>query len=268
MPLRKLRLGGPLYPNAGIADVYRKRLDSLIDEMNASLSYWLISRWKLDPPEPKIIATDDTWMSGLRRTMRELERRWQSKFDEMAPKLATYFAEQAGKRSTETLKRILDEGGMTVEFRMSPYVRMMHQAVVDENVGLIKSIAQEHLADVRGIVMRSVTTGRDLEQLSTELRARSDVPKQRAALISRDQNNKATAVITRARQQEAGITKAVWMHSHAGKHPRPEHLAFSQGNLSGPVYETEKGAFLEDKWVWPGTEINCRCFSRPVLPGF
>jgi SPP1 gp7 family putative phage head morphogenesis protein len=260
----KPRVGKPLHPNAGIAASYRRALERLIDEMNNSLLYWLTARWRDDPPQ---LAMDESWISGLRRTMRVLQRRWQSRFDEMAPKLAAHFAESVADRSTANLRRVLDEGGMTVDFKLSPHVRIVHGAVVAENVQLIKSIAQEHLTDVQGIVMRSVTTGRDLEHLARELRERFDVPKARAELIARDQNNKASAVITRARQQEVGIDQAIWVHSHAGKHPRPEHVAFAAGRLGGPVYDVAKGAFLEGVWTWPGVEINCRCFSRPVLPG-
>jgi hypothetical protein len=28
------------------------------------------------------------------------------------------------------------------------------------------------------------------------------------------------------------------------------------------------GAYLENRWTWPGYEINCRCSSRGVIEGF
>lgn len=263
---RRPRIGAPIHPNAGIEAAYRRRLERLITEMNASLLYWLTARWRDNPP---MLATDESWSSKLNRTMRVLNKRWQDRFDEAAPEFAARFAENVANHTTSRLEDILAKGEMpTVKFRMSQGVRTVLSAVTQDNVALIKSIASEHLSDVYGIVMRSVTTGRDLEALTTELRARFDVPMKRAALIARDQNNKAGAVIARARQAEAGITRAVWVHSTAGKVPRPEHLSFSRGGLGGPVYEVAKGAYLEGVWTFPGHEINCRCYSRPVLPGF
>ena len=111
--------------------------------------------------------------------------------------------------------------------------------------------------------MRSVTAGRDLGTLAEELQAAHGVSKRRAAHIALDQNNKATSTVTRVRQKELGIKEAVWIHSGAGKHPRPEHVAFN-----GKKYDVEKGAYLEGKWTWPGFEINCRCTSRSIIPGF
>ncbi|WP_257785984.1 hypothetical protein [Burkholderia ubonensis] len=38
--------------------------------------------------------------------------------------------------------------------------------------------------------------------------------KRRAAFIAHNQNSKATATITRVRQEGLGITEAIWLHSH------------------------------------------------------
>jgi uncharacterized protein with gpF-like domain len=93
------------------------------------------------------------------------------------------------------------------------------------------------------------------------------VTKRRAALISRDQNNKATAVITRVRQQELGVAEAIWVHSTAGKTPRPTHVKAGRERVR---YAIAEGWYdpHEKKNVWPGELINCRCVSRAVIPGF
>lgn len=260
-----IRLGAPIHPNAGNAAVYRKRLECLIDEMHRSLLWWLCARWRKAPP---VLAQDETPALGLRRTMGVLDKRWRDRFDDAAAELAAHFGKRVEERATGRLAEILDNAGMTVRFRTTAAVRDALQAVVGGNVALIKSIASEHLSDVEGIVMRSVAEGRDLETMAKEIEDRYRLTKRRAAFISLDQNQKATAVIARVRQQEAGITRARWVHSHAGKTPRPEHVAFAAGRLGGPYYDPTKGAYLEGKWVWPGTEINCRCISRPVIEGF
>lgn len=248
-------------PNAGIAVTYRKRLDALIDEMDASLTYWISAKYRANTPE--LLAQDASPAVEMRRTVRKLARRWQAKFDAMAPELATYFALAATDRTDRQLQEILRRGGWSVRFKMSRAQNDVFQATVAENVGLIKSIASQHLAQVQGDVMRSVASGRDLGALTKTLQESYGVTKRRAATIARDQNNKATATMTRVRQHELGITEAVWMHSSGGKHPRPEHVA-----ANGKRYPIAKGMFLEGKWTWPGVEINCRCVSKSVIPGF
>lgn len=258
-------IGAPIHPNAGNAAEYRRRLEALIDEMHRSLAYWLCARWRDNPP---VTAADELPAAAMRRTMKTLSRRWESRFDEAAPRLGEWFARRAADRATSKLEEILDQAGVTVRFRNTAAVRDVLAATVGENVSLIRSIASEHLSDVEGLVMRSVAAGRDLSSLSRELEARYKATRRRAALIARDQNNKATATVARVRQQEAGVTKARWLHSGGGKHPRPEHVAFAAGRLGGPFYDPARGAYLEGRWTWPGTEINCRCVSRPVIEGF
>jgi hypothetical protein len=194
----------------------------------------------------------------------KLSKRWQRKFDEAAPRLARWFATAASKRSDITLQRILRDGGFSVRFTMTPAARDIIDAAVAENVSLIRSIPQEYLTQVEGAVMRSVRQGRDLGPLAKELRSQYGVTKRRAALIARDQNNKATADMTRARQVEKGY-KAIWRHSHAGKVPRRTHVA-----NDGKTYDPVKGWYDPDekKLIWPGTLINCRCFSQTIIPGF
>jgi len=251
-------------PNLGIEAAYKRRLLALVDEMNNSLRYWIEAQWKQTPP---MMATDALPVTEIQKQMAELGERWQDRFDVASKQLAEHFAQSAMKRTDSALAKILSDAGISVNFKQTRSVMDVYRAVLAENVGLIKSIASENLSKVEGLVMRSVAEGRNLGPLSKALQEQFGVSRRRAALIARDQNNKASAVITRARQTEMGITKAIWLHSKAGKHPRPEHVAFSAGGLGGPVYDVTKGAFLEGKWTWPGVEINCRCVSLSIIPG-
>ena len=183
-------------------------------------------------------------------------------FDVAAAKMADWFAESARDYTDRQFHQILKDAGFTVDFTMTPTMYDAYKAVIHEQVGLIRSIPEQYLTQVQGMVMRSVQSGRDLHSLSKELRHRYALTRKRAALIARDQNNKATAIMQRARQLEVGITQAVWVHSTAGRHPRPTHV-----EMSGKTYDIKQGMFdkATGEYVWPGTAINCRCFSKPVL---
>lgn len=250
----------PVRSSAAIRSAYQRKLEALVDEMHRSLGYWLAVRYRQQSPR---MALDASPARELRAAMRKLARRWQARFDELAPKLAAYFAQSANERVDDELRRMLRDAGVTIRFKMTKAQAEAMQATIGENVSLIKSIAQQHLSNVEGAVMRSVQGGRDLASLTKELEERHGVTRRRAAFIAKSQNNIATATLVRARQQELGVKKARWKHSAGGKHPRPEHVAFS-----GKTYDVDKGAFLEGKWTWPGREINCRCVSVPIIPGF
>lgn len=257
----------PVRPSAGLDSWYQKNLDDLIKRMNKSTVFWLTSSYRNNTP---VLAQDELPSVALRRAIKNLSKRWQANFDQAAPKLAKFFAQKAESRSRKQFEEILRDAGLSVKFTMTRGMRDIMNATVAEQVGLIRSIPQKYFTQIESQVMSSVQTGRDLSTLSKQLRTNYGVTKRRAALIARDQNNKATASMTFARQTELGIEEAIWHHSHGGKVPRPTHLAndgrhynVSTGWYDPDAYGKGKGAFIR-----PGELINCRCVSSAVIPGF
>jgi SPP1 gp7 family putative phage head morphogenesis protein len=252
----------PVHPNAGLTAAYRKKLDALIDEMEASVSYWLSASYKANEPR---IAQDELPASALKAAIRKLTARWQKRFNDAAPKLADYYATAIEKRSSAALKAILKESGISVEFKLTSSMRDVLNATVNQNVSLIKSIPSEYFTQIEGAVMRSVTVGRDLGSLAKELEEHYGVTRRRAATIARSQNNLATSSMDRARRLELGLDESQWMHSGAGKHKRPTHVA-----MSGKRFKTEQGMWdpAVKRYVFAGCEPGCRCVSRAVVKGF
>lgn len=254
----------PIRPALPTQIAYTQRVDALVDDMAASLLYWLRAAYRQNTPATVELAQDST-ASILQAAFDKLAARWQRKFDDLSFSLARWFAAGSKERVDRLMREGLRKAGFTVRFTMTKAMRDAYDAVVDENIGLIKSIGAQHLANVRVALNQSVQNGRDLGYLTDQLEKRTGITKRRAAFIARDQNNKATAVMVRTRAIEAGITKGLWLHSAGGKEPRPEHVAFS-----GQQFDLRKGHDFDngEGIVWPGTAINCRCVMRPVVPGF
>ncbi len=263
MPAPKDKTLPPIRPSAAVTAKFRCRLLRLLDEMHDSVTYWIEARYKSDPPA---IAQDEVAANVLQREMKKLARRWLKRFETGSQELANYYATAIQRRTDERLKKILKDAGFTVKFRATRAQRDVMAATVHESVALIQSIPARYLTNVEGLVMRSVQTGRDLGKLSKDLKKTYGVTKRRAALISRDQNNKATSAMNRARQIELGITEAIWVHSSAGKTPRPTHVKAGRDKVR---YDVSQGWFDPEvqEWILPGQLINCRCTSRSVIPG-
>lgn len=200
----------------------------------------------------------------LQAAMQDLSDYWLARFDIASQQLAGYFGKSVARRTDAQLKSILSDAGMSVRFEMTPGMRDVLQATISDNVGLIRSIPQQYLKNVEGMVMRSIAAGRDLATLSKQIEHQYGVTKRRAALIARDQNNKATAYMHDARRKELGIQEAVWIHSGGGKKPRPKHV-----KADGQRFNVGIGLPIGDKgeYVLPGESINCRCVSRSIIPG-
>lgn len=259
----KQRTARPIFPNAGVEEWYRAQLQAIVQAMAQDMLDTVRRAWKAaglatdaKRPTPAIL---------LDRALNRWGGLWTHRLNQSAQKIATNFAAR-NKRATETsMMRALADAGFTVKFTPDKLVRNAVDAVIAENVGLIKSIPQKYLTDVQVSVMQNVMNGSDLAAIADELVEKYGIAHKRAAFIAKDQNHKAKAAIERARRLDVGITKAKWKHSHAGKDPRPTHVA-----MDGEEYDIEKGMWdtAVQKRIWPGTEPHCRCTDEPVIPGF
>lgn len=211
------------------------------------------------------VAMDASPTKEVQRALERWGAKWQKKFDLMSAKISLEFADKSESAAQVSMRAAFKRAGFTVAFKPTRKSIAAYQAVAAEQVGLIKSIAQKYHTDVATKVWESVKRGADMKTLSQGLAKQYNITRKRAALIARDQNAKAKAVIEAVRHQELGIKQAIWMHSHAGKEPRPTHV-----RMNNKLYDLDRGMWDSDeqKFVHPGQLINCRCTMRPYIPGF
>ena len=270
MPKKPPKTARAVHANRGIEAAYRRELQELIDEMHSSINYWLTAGYKKHPPRMEAVvdmAQDAAAAPSakIKRILDDLAKRWIKRFDDSAPKIAEAYMRSQFRATDNSFKQALQDAGWTVKFNMTPTMRDALNASIQENVGLIRSIPAQYLQQVEGVVMRSYASGRDLQTMVKGLQQLYPKVGDRAVLIARDQSNKANAVVNRARSLQLGLTDGIWMHSGAGKTPRPKHLKAGKDKLRFKIAE---GAPVGDKGnkVLPGEEINCRCTYRVVLP--
>lgn len=245
--------------SAVISSWYRRELQTLVREMAGSMLYHVRAAFNRgDSP----LAMDESLTVALRRVLAKWGRRWRRKIEALAKGLAEEFAIRSRRDYDERLMKALRDAGMTVKFQPTAAMKEGYRAVLEENVSLIKSIPQQFLKDVESSVWVGVMRGGDMEYISQALQKNYGVSYRRAALIARDQEAKARAVIERARRLELGVTQAIWRHSHAGVHPRRSHVA-----MDGKTYDIAKGMWDPEvgRYILPGELVGCRCTSRAII---
>lgn len=254
-----------VHANRGVEAWYRAKLQDLLARANASMLLHVQAAWKCAPPLTGFAGDAPTSSVLLQRALSKWGGLWTRKFNKLSLDLSRKFAARSFGATESQIRAALKSAGFTVAFKPTPHSVESYHAVVAENVNLIKTIPQQYLKDVQQSVWQSVMKGADMSELSKSIRASYGVSHRRAALIARDQNNKAKAVIENTRRQELGIVEAVWQHSAGGKEPRPAHV-----KMNGKTFALTRGMWDPDEseYVWPGQLINCRCTSRAIIPGF
>lgn len=251
--------------NAGVRAWYRKRLEREIKAMHESVCYWLEAAYKARESE---IVGDASPARDILSRFAELSRRWLKRWNMLAGWLARRAVQKTASTTTVSMKEAFRAAGFTVKFKASRHLNSVTQALIAENVSLIKTIPSQYFSQIEGIVTRGVSMGRDLAYIREELAKRYAISYRRAALIARDQLDKATQAIQRTRDAELGITEGIWVHLPGQYSSRKTHIAMNgkRFKLEGPdagLYDSDV-----DRKVLPAECVCCRCSYRRVLPDF
>lgn len=254
-----------IWPNSGVERWYRDQLQCVTERMGQSMLLHIRVAWREADPTHGMAHDAVNGSLFIKRAMSKYGKQWTLRLNRLSVDLSRRFANKAYRATEVQMRASFRDAGMTVKFKPTEASKAAYQATVAENVALIKSIPQKFLTDVETQVWGAVMRGSTLGELTDIIRDKYGVALKRAALIATDQNAKAKAIIENTRRRELGIVEGVWLHSSAGVEPRPTHAA-----MNGKRYALSDGMYdsAEQEQIWPGQLINCRCSSKPVLPGF
>jgi uncharacterized protein with gpF-like domain len=148
---------------------------------------------------------------------------------------------------------------MSSPFKPTAAAVKVYRAVISEKVALIDRLPSKYRKDAQEVVWKSVMKGYDIAGLARELHDRFGIVPGRAQLIASTQCKMARAVIENAQRIELGVTEAMWRHD-GERCELPDHRAFN-----GKKYALARGADLDGKRVWPGSEPQCSCTSTEII---
>ncbi len=140
------------------------------------------------------------------------------------------------------------------------------KADLRQNIKSLNEVSPGDFDMIYDAALRSISAGGALHILYQTLMTIDGMGKRRAADISRSLNIKATALMQIEGQKRLGIEYAIWMYSGAPCGSAEQDAAHKAAN--GKPYLVDQGMLLNGFRTWPGREDDCKCVSRPVLPGF
>lgn len=258
--------GTPLNPNGSAVMRYYDELENIILIMADFTEDEIDSFFKTPHAENFFVAKDASISSQARILLAALARKFDNLFNMRAKPMSERMAKEAAKNSAVQLKKSLKElsGGLTLNTAiLTGTMEDVFKATVEENVSLIKSIAERYHKAVTGAVYRSITTGNGLAELVPFLKKYRGVTLRRATFIAEDQTRKAFNTINKARMEDMGVGEYEWLHTGGSQHPRPLHV-----RMSGNIYKFDKPPIIDERTGErgiPGQLPNCRCRMVPVI---
>lgn len=258
-------IGGALSPNAGIAADFAKPTVNLIELMARDIKRELKKVFTETNFEASM---DASTTSQARIAINYLLRKWQPRFDEIAKSSVERMISRTMRNSAVTLGLSLKD--VSEDFKIDTSfsderLKEVIKASTQEAANLIKIIPQKYLAQVQGQVMRSITTGKGMEDLVPFLTKKYDGNIRHARNVALDQTRKAYQSINTSRLKSMGVKSFIWIHSGGGKEPRQNHIKMSGNEYSfdnPPIIGVMYG---ENVRGLPGDLPNCRCICKPVI---
>ena len=266
------RTARAILPSAALHRRFQKRLDKFVRDMDHSLRYWVLARYR----EYEAAITQETAsdaISGrlpanaLQEVLKKRLQQWMRLMNGQAGEIAADFVHSTDRYVKNSLGNALRDAagpGVAISMRMTRDIENVLKSLIFEQTSLISSIPSQYATEVEGMVMRAVREGRDEGCLKKEFEKRYGITWRRARTIARDQTNKATESICRERSLSLGITEGIWMHRGGSRQPRESHE-----EMNGRRFDLKKGCFdpAVGMFIHPGELVNCNCTYKPVIPG-
>lgn len=239
---------------------YRNKLFELIKAM--CRDYKSVIGIYREKKDQVAMDADGTWLStAMTEKLESLGSKWSKRFEEFAKQYSPRFVKSILRMSNTQIKSVLKDWFADKRLELiGDIVPVELQQVVKANaaynVSLISSIAPQYHERVLGSVMRSITNGGSLKQLTTEIYRYGNMELRRAKIIALDQTRKAYTSITMHNCKRLGIQKMKWLHSHARKEPRPLHITKFNGDysnyphvngLDGLIFDLDNPPVIQEK---------------------
>lgn len=269
--------GQQLIPNAGLRDWYEQSIKSLLSKFVIDVRRSVSSAGG-SQPVAVFFAADASAARSFIGSFAKARKALEAKFNKEAERLASLFITKTDKTSQAAIQRTVE--AMGIGRVPEAFIPDFLGAQIAENARLITNLSGDVLDKVESAINLSLQSPKAGEQgmagIFATLSEVEGMTKKRAALIARDQTHKAYTSLNTERMKSAGIQKFKWVHSSAGKTPRPCHVA-RDGQIylldggpdelfheDGSDANSDPGCRESDKGK-PGYAINCRCRQVAVL---
>lgn len=185
------------------------------------------------------------------------------------------------KQVNKSFTKILGQPFLPAE----PFLDNTLEVWKNNNFRLIKGLSDEYIKKINTIVSEGITNGDSSKKIMKDLlKMDKNMTRSRAELISRDQVGKLNGLLSKRRNQEAGLDIYKWLSAN-DERVRPVNPKL-QNSTSVPNHRlmhntynkwSDATVFSEDGGkTWkkrpsnmqgaiPGSQIRCRCISSPVV---
>lgn len=133
---------------------------------------------------------------------------------------------------------------------------------IDRNVGLIVTIPQSTLDEMKNIARSGFLNGRTTKNIVKDIQSAYNVNKRHARLLARDQISKLNGQLTQAQHRDAGVKEYIWRTC------KDSRVRSGHQRLDGKKFRWDDPPAVDSRTgrrCHPGDDYQCRCIALPVF---
>ncbi|MDM8357487.1 phage head morphogenesis protein [Pandoraea communis] len=194
-------------------------------------------------------------------TLEQVLRQYGDALDGWARRTAAQMLEDVARNDASAWNRLSGEIGRALsdEIRNAPTGQTLFQ-LMEEQVGLIKSIPIDAAQRVHTLAIDGLSTGRRAADISRDIQDSGEVSKSRADLIARTEVSRSASALTEARARHIGSEGYFWRTAGDGD------VRHSHAEMEGKYVRWDSPPTLDGMTGHAGCFPNCRCYAEPDIP--
>lgn len=223
-----------------------------------------------DAPAAQMGAAQDGVSDRSGFVIHLLKNRWARVFEDIARRSVSEMAASVLLASDSGIRRNIEQltESLTIDTRFqNERLKEVLDASTQQAASLITRIPERFLEDVGEQTMRSITSGRGMQDLVPYLENRYEGDIKWARHVAMDQTRKTFASVNETQFRAMGVEEYEWVHTQGGRYPREWH----KHELNGKIFRWDDPPWIDPPGTknrqkgHPGTAIFCRCIAKPVF---
>jgi SPP1 gp7 family putative phage head morphogenesis protein len=196
---------------------------------------------------------------------RKMRRKIQKRYNfERLEKLSRKQLEEVNKRGRDQLyKRIAEQTGLDpVRLKETEGLTFRTNALILETAKWAEKLRDETLEFFTANTLRAMSEGKTLDEIVSQFDGMAEKRRRHAEMVARTQIANFNSIMTKTRAQRFGVKKAIWVTS------KDERVRRCHAARDGKEFDLSEGLYssCDGKSLLPGSDYQCRCTYRLVLP--
>ncbi|RDB37422.1 MAG: hypothetical protein DCC88_00405 [Spirobacillus cienkowskii] len=130
---------------------------------------------------------------------------------------------------------------------------------VEKNIFSFKEALYKYVNNNKMAIYNILEKISDKDSIESEIKINDQKLRNSIAFIARDQVSGLEGSVTKSLQTEVGFDEFVWITC------RDERVRAAHRELDGKLCSWNKLPIINGNYIFPGSEINCRCVARPII---